>query len=414
MVRSIALALALAWMASLTAAAGDAANLTRQTLESGRFEAGEADLAARVAADPSDNEARFGLGMIRFGEALERFGQRQYRYGLRAPANAMIPVLRLPVPINAAPDELTYEKQRDNLQGLLDDLAKVVATLAPMSANETNIVIDLNAVKFDFRGDGKTEGMETLGSILAKLRSPWGARGAPVPSGPFEVKFDNADAFWLRGYCRLLSASLEFVLAYDWRNTFERVGSLFYPRIAPPRFPANALLAGRKDELLGDSGQIADFIVLIHEIRWPLKEPARLQSAHADLKQVIAMSRASWKTILAETTDDREWIPGPQQKNGVITSMPVTQAQVDAWLGALDDFDAALDGTKLLPHWRFVHGFNFRRVFFEPRDFDLVLWIAGDGAAPYLEEGPTLSRSEWNAWNQAFRGNFLGYAFWFN
>ncbi len=414
MLRSIALALVLAWMLPLSAAAGDAANVTRQTLESGHLEAGETDLAARVAADPSDNEARFGLGMIRFAEALERFGQRQYRYGLRAPANAIIPVLRLPVPVNAAPEELTYEKQRENLQGLIDDLAKVEATLAPMSANETKIVIDLNAVKFDFRGDGKTEGMETLGSILANLRSPWGARGAPIESGPFEVKFDNGDAFWLRGYCHLLSASLEFALAYDWRDTFEKAGSLFYPKVAPRRFPANARLVGAKGGFLGDSGQIADFIVLIHEIRWPLKEPARMQSAHAHLKQVVAMSRASWKSILAETDDDREWIPGPQQKNGVITSMPVTQAQVDAWLRALDDFDAALDGAKLVPHWRFVQGFNFKRVFFEPRDFDLVLWIAGYGAAPYLEEGPTLSWTEWNLWNQPFRSNFLGYAFWFN
>jgi hypothetical protein len=407
MVRSIALALALAWIFPLSAAAGDAANLTRQALESGRFEAGETDLAARVAADPSDNEARFGLGMVRFGEALEHFGQRQYRYGLRPPPNAMMfRVLRLPVPVNAAPEELTYEKQRENLQALLDDLAKVEATLAPMSASETEIVIDLNAARFDFLGDGKTEGMETLGSIIANLRSPWGARGAPGPSGPFEVKFDNADAFWLRGYCRLLSAALEFVLAYDWRETFERAGSLFYPRIAPPPFDATPTLPDRMD--------LADFIVLIHEIRWPVSEPARLQAAHGDLKQVIAMSRASWKSILAETGDDREWIPGPQQKNGVIASMPVTQAQVDAWLHALDDFDAALDGTKLAPHWRFVRGFNLKRVFFEPRDFDLVLWLAGYGAAPYLEEGPTLSREDWNQWSQAFHGNFVGYAFWFN
>jgi hypothetical protein len=414
MVRSIAFVLAFVWMFPLSAAAGDAAMLTRQALESGHFEAGETDLAARVAADPSDNEARFGLGMIRFGGALEHFGQRQYRYGLRTPVNPMVPVLRLPVPVNPAPEELTYEKQRENLQALLDDLAKVEATLAPMSASGTAIVIDLNAVRFDFVGDGKTEGMETLGSIIAKLRSPWGARNAPGSSSALEVKFDNADAFWLRGYCRLLSAALEFVLAYDWRNDFERAGGLFYPRIAPPPFPANALTVGRNDGFLGDSDQIADFIVLIHELRWPLKESARLQSAYADLKQVIAMSRASWKSILAETGDDREWIPGPQQKNGVIASMPVTQVQVDAWLHALDDFDAALDGAKLVPHWRFVRGFNLKRVFFEPRDFDLVLWVAGYGATPYLEEGPSLSSSDWRQWSQAFRGNFLGYAFWFN
>jgi hypothetical protein len=87
---------------------------------------------------------------------------------------------------------------------------------------------------------------------------------------------------------------------------------------------------------LADFDEVEGFVVLIHEIRWPLIEPARLQAAHGHLKQVVAMSRASWKSILAETSDDREWIPGPQQKNGVMTSMPVTQAQVDGWRHALD------------------------------------------------------------------------------
>jgi len=413
MKRSIILAVAIAWIAPLPAAAGDAALQARRALESGHLAAGETDMSTRLAADPSDNETRFGLGMIRFAKATENFGQRQYRYGLRAPTIATLPVLRLPVPLNPAPEVLTYEKQRENLQGLLDDLAKVEATLAPMTASATKIVIDLDAVQFDFRGDGKADSSETLGSILATMRSR-GLRPAPNESGPFEVKFDVGDAFWLRGYCHLLSASLEFVLAYDWRITFERTASLFYSRVAPPPFGANPHLVGRSDGFLGDTGQIAYFIVLIHEIRWPLMEAARLQAAHAHLKQVVAMSRASWKSILAETNDDREWIPGPQQKNGVVTSMPVTQAQVDGWLRALDDFDATLDGRKLVPHWRFSEGFNLKRVFFEPRDFDLVLWIAGYSAVPYLEDGPTLSMSEWNQWNQAFNGNFLGYAFWFN
>ena len=63
--------------------------------------------------------------------------------------------MRLPVPLNPTPEELTYEKQRETLDALLDDLAKVDATLAPMTAGETKIVIDLDAVQFDFRGDGK-------------------------------------------------------------------------------------------------------------------------------------------------------------------------------------------------------------------------------------------------------------------
>jgi hypothetical protein len=413
MIRSIAFALAIAWLAPLPATAGDAALQTRQALEIGHWATGDKNMSARLAADPSDNEARFGLGIIRFAEAIENFGQRQYRYGLRAPTIATLPVMRLPVPLNPAPEVVTYERQRESLQALLDDLAKVEATLTPMTARETKIVIDLNAVQFDFRDDGKPDSSETLGSILSTLRSR-GVRPSPNEPGPFEVKFDNSDAFWLRGYCHLLSASLEFVLAYDWRSTFERTAGLFYPRVAPPPFGANPHFANRRESFLADFDEVEGFVVLIHEIRWPVIEPARLQVAHGHLKQVVAMSRASWKSILAETSDDREWIPGPQQKNGVMTSMPVTQAQVDGWLHALGDFDAVLDGAKLVPHWRFSQGFNFRRVFFEPRDFDLVLWVAGYSAVPYLEDGPTLSLSDWTQWNHAFNGNFLGYALWFN
>jgi hypothetical protein len=414
MPRWLALALALAWLAPCPALAGGAADLTRQTLESGHLQPGEADLTAHVAADPKDNEARFGLGMVRFAQALEHFGQRQYRYGLRAPANEIVPILRMPVPANPAPEALTYESQRESLQALLDDFAKVEATLAPMTDAETKIVIDLDAVRFDFRGDGKPDESETLGAILTSLRNAGRTPPTPEP-GKFEVKFDNADAYWLRGYCHLLSASLEFVLAYDWRNTFERAGRLFYPRVEPPLPVGKHPLAQKRDGFLRDSDEIADFIVLVHEIRWPLSDAARLQAAHTHLKQVVAMSRASWKSILAETDDDREWIPGPQQKNGVITSMPVTQEQVDAWLHALDDFDAVLDGRKLLPHWRFAQGFNLKRAFFEPRDFDLVLWADGISAAPYLEDGEVLGGgSDWSELNRAFHGNFPGYALWFN
>ena len=412
--RFIVALIALACLAAADAHAGDDALATRQTLESGQIAAGELAMAARLSAGPDNNEARFGLGLIRFARAIERYGQSQYRYGLRAPRSMSVPLLRFPVPVNPTPDELSYEKQRDTLKTLLEDLANVEATLAPMTDAPVKIVLDLNAIKFDLRGDGKPDDSEKLSSILASLRmTPPASAGRPEP---FEVAFDNADSLWLRGYAHLLSASIEFVLAYDWRLTFERAGRLFYPRITPPPFggAASAPNIAGAGGFLGDGAQIADFIALIHEIRWPIAEAARLQSAHAHLKQVIALNRRTWKAILARTDDDRVWIPGPQQKHGVIASMPVNQEQVDAWLKALDEFDAVLDGDLLLPHWRFAEGVNFKKVFFDPRPFDLVLWATGHAAALYLQAGPVLSGAEWTNWQRIFNGNFPGYAFWFN
>jgi hypothetical protein len=397
--------------------AGEDALATRKTLEGGQIAVGELAMAARLATDPNNNEARFGLGMIRFARAIERYGQTQYRYGLRPPHSLNVPLLRFPVPVNPSPEELTYEKQRDALKALLDDFAGVEATLAPMTDEHVKIVLDPNAINFDLRGDGKPDDGGKLAAILAKLRMMSNeADNSAVKPEPFEVSFDNADALWLRGYAHLLSASIEFVLAYDWRVTFERAAQLFYPRATPSTL-ANVVEAPeveRDSWLFRDNTHVADLIALIHEIRWPVAEAGRMQSAHAHLKQVIALNRLMWKAIAARTDDDRVWIPGPQQKHGVVSGMPVTQAQVDAWLAVLDEFDAILDGRKLLPHWRFAQGINFKKVFFEPQPFDLVLWITGHAAVPYLEAGPFTTSARWADWSHAFNDNFPGYAFWFN
>jgi hypothetical protein len=80
----------------------------------------------------------------------------------------------------------------------------------------------------------------------------------------------------------------------------------------------------------------------------------------------------------------------------------------------LDEADAILDGKKLVPHWRLRQGIDICRVFEEPQAFDLVLWITGPAAVPYLEDGPVLSAEEWNRITESFGGRFGVFAVWFN
>ena len=221
--------LALFALGASPARAGELGEAARRALESGGVEAAEPEFAAKVAAHPTDNEARLALGLLRFDLAVQHFGQRQYRYGVHAPREKL-PFLRLPVADNPAPETITYEKQRENWQGLIDDLAKVDEALAPMTADETAIVVDLDKVQMNFGGAS-----QTLGEIAASLRG-----SGPAP-GPFEVRFDYADALWLRGYSHFMSAAVEFVMGYDWRTDFERAGSLLYPKISPPPFPPGVL-----------------------------------------------------------------------------------------------------------------------------------------------------------------------------
>jgi hypothetical protein len=389
------------------AVAGDSAMLTRQIAETGNWRDGERVLAERLKAAASDDEARFGLGMVRFIAAVEAFGQHHYRFGLRTPAGAMVPFLRMPVPLNPNPELLTYDLQRSALRAFLEALAGVDATLADIKDKDLKIVIDLEETRLDFRGSGRADPSATLMSVVRSVAPMSAPRGA---SQSFEVAFDLGDAIWLRGYCHLLSAALEFLLAYDWHETFTLAGGLFYPRIdgAPP------LPWGASQRIMMDDAEIASAIAMIHTIRWEPAEPARLARARSHLKQVIALSRASWKAILNETDDDREWIPAPNQKNGVLPALQVTQERVDTWLEALDDFDAVLDGRLLVPHWVLAKGINLKRVFEEPRRFDLVLWVTGHAAAPYLEDGPVMPSARWVRWERVFQGDFLNFAAYFN
>jgi hypothetical protein len=394
------------------AGAQEAAALTRQHFEAGTLAEGEGALAARLAANSGDDEARFGLGMVRFGRALEKFAQHQYRYGLQPAGERIVPFLRLPVPPNPNAERLTYEAQRAAFQAMIDDFAGVEATLAAMGPGDARITLDLEKIQFLPTGAGGAEQAVPLMDLL-RVAASMGEPEADAAAVPFEAVFDRADAIWLRGYCRLLSAMLEFVLAYDWRDTFTKTAGVFYPNLRADGVVDDSSL----DNLIGAEGSaafFADIIAMIHEVRWPVADPARMGRARDNLKQVIALSRENWRGILAEKDDDREWVPSPLQTGGVFPAMQVTQERVDAWHAALNEFDAVLDGRLLVPHWRMEKGINLRRVFEQPRPFDLVLWMTGHAAVPYLESGPVMSQRSWDLWQRVFQGNFFMFAVYFN
>jgi hypothetical protein len=130
---------------------------------------------------------------------------------------------------------------------------------------------------------------------------------------------------------------------------------------------------------------------------------------------MVALSRQSWDSILAETDDDREWIPGPSQAS-VIPRLTMDAARIEAWRSFLDEAEAVLQGEKLIPFWRpgFTRGVNLNKAFTKPRDFDLVLWVQGTAALVYLEEGEFSRPETWGEFQRVFGGEFLGFAMWIN
>jgi len=140
-----------------------------------------------------------------------------------------------------------------------------------------------------------------------------------------------------------------------------------------------------------------------------------MESALKHLEAMVTLSRESWKFYLAETDDDHEWIPNPKQ-NTVMPGGKVTDEMVKGWLSFLEEAETILAGQKLVPLWRGADqkGVNLRRVFTEPRELDLIFWFQGTAAVPYLEEGPITQPEIWTRLLRVFRGEFIGFAIWFN
>jgi hypothetical protein len=88
---------------------------------------------------------------------------------------------------------------------------------------------------------------------------------------------------------------------------------------------------------------------------------------------------------------------------------------VSSWLKSLDETTTILEGKKNLPFWRDEKlSINFAKVFTEPRAFDLVSWLQGTAATPYLERGKITDERVWDEMLTAFGSNLLGFVVWFN
>ncbi len=83
---------------------------------------------------------------------------------------------------------------------------------------------------------------------------------------------------------------------------------------------------------------------------------------------------------------------------------------------------AILDGERLVPYWRIRArpgadvgiGLNIAKLMRDPGDMDIVLWLQGTSAAPFLEEGPLADMAAWRQFQQMTAGNSLLFAVWFN
>jgi hypothetical protein len=206
------------------------------------------------------------------------------------------------------------------------------------------------------------------------------------------------------------------ILAYDHQRLFDYTAQLFF---AKPQTPFASVLIRHNPAdartLPWDQEGIMDAIAFIHLANFSVRDSELLVKARNHLLAMIQSSRKSWELIEGETDNNHEWIPGPGQQS-VVEGVSINKEQVAAWRRFLEEADDVLNGRKLVPFWRgsSAQGVNLMKVFTEPKDFDLVLWVQGSGAVPYLEEGEVTSPETWAQFQRAFQGSFIGMAIWIN
>lgn len=396
----------------------------QKLLYEGRLAAGEKELAAWIEAHPDDDTARFELGVIQFLRTSENLGASLFKFGLRGRrlvgGLAPLPLGDDVFPSNPHPQKISYDDARGIIETWIADLKKAEATLAEVKRSDVKLPLKVALIKVDLTGQGKPVSAAMLLRGMTGPQPPGvdPNQGQPDPFEEFVIAFDRGDVNWLRGYCHFLCAWGEMALACDAQELFERTAHLFFEKVDSP----HAFLQEEQRDVAGVLGgriePIFDIIAWIHLLRFEIKEPERMGAALGHLEAMVANGQEMWKHYDAETDDDHEWIPNPKQ-TGVL-GMPITEEMQKTWQDVLAETEQVLQGKKLVPFWRGTEkrGFNLRRVFTEPRTFDLLLWVQGTAATPYLEEGELTDFADPNMLgriNRTFGGlGFFGFAFWVN
>lgn len=376
-------------------------------LSAGALGAGILDFTARVERQPGDAD-RFALATLNFVQSIETLAQSFHRYGLdsRIANRVRIPFLRLPVPENPQPEAIGGRDLRNILQQFEAGMIKCNRILQKIEGHPFIVPIEIGRIQMDLNGDGRYEARESFKTIYTIYNRR--SRQHFQNNNPLEIRFDAADAQWLKGYTHLLMALTNSLLAYDGSRLFEYVGHVFFPNAKTEM--------GRFLKLQQTSrfSYYADLIAGLHAMPLAVREPKRLTAAHTHLLGMIEASRASWRLIEAEVDDDKEWLPNSNQTS--VTGVRFSPEMIAGWKAVLNEIEAILLGRKLIPHWRVTdgRGINLKDVFLKPRPFDLVLWAQGSAIIPYLEKGECSSKETWRRLRRVFRGDFMGFALWIN
>ncbi len=282
--------------APVLAARRDAAAAAVTALQAGHFDEAERLAAEGAAADGGNPYALLVRAIVRYKKSMHQLaldGRTLVVGGLESGA-------------------LNQKYLRATLGDAESELAAIEADLA-IVAEEPNISLELCLAcwEIDWNANGRVDSRDRR---LLQLEED--ADGEPIPDeDPRRTptfRFDHGDVAWARAFVAFQRAALDALLAYDWTEI--------------------ALIAARRSERPDE--------IVIH-----LVDAGRIAAARERILEGLAQSDLSRRQYLAETDDDREWVPNPRQKDHPMP-LPIDQAVYDTWEGVVGDVERMVEGKE--------------------------------------------------------------------
>ncbi len=352
--RGLALAITLVMAAGCSGSAPSSSTPARReaaapavaALRDGRFAESRRAAERTLAGDPDNSVAAVVRAVARYRDAMER---------LRRDVDSVGSGLDGPTP---ALDDAAL---RTALMRAETELAAVDRDLAIAAADPAfELELCLACWREDWNGNGRLDDGDEL-----LLQVEMNADGSEIPEGDPRRKptfrFDTGDVHWARAMLAFQRAGMNLVAAYRW-NEVSRFGEVFGGQLKVIRFPLDDASKVRRGRDLALEGL-----------------------DHAD---------RSREAYLAESDDEREWVPSPRQKDHPLP-LPVDAALYDTWDAIIDDVRRLLRGEEGLDmaeivrtvraDWQIRPGYlDIGRMFAEPRDIvvDLSVLASLDDGTP--------------------------------
>jgi hypothetical protein len=274
----------------------DAAAPAVAALQRGRFDDAEKLARERTDGDAGNPYARLVGAVVRYKKSMHQLaldGRTLVFGGLEA-------------------GTLNQKYLRATLEDAESELAAVEADLA-IVAQQPGISMELCLAcwEIDWNGNGRIDERDRM---LFQIEQD--ADGNPIPEDDPRRKptfrFDDGDIAWARAFVSFERAALDVLLAYDWSDAVK--------------------LVGRRSER-------PERIVV------RLIEPDRIAQARERILEGLAQSDAERLAYLAETDDDREWVPNPRQRNHPMP-LQIDAALYDTWEGVVGDVRRLVEGDE--------------------------------------------------------------------